>query len=658
MSEEQREQQREDQHPVPLSQALCFGAGTFLTLGAIDLLAHLGPTGLVVGGIVAYVAAQHGPELASQVREALPSRANGQPGEERPQRNRGRSLIDRALGRFPEGHLAVAETERDAESSAPDDDGTVVVDEAEEQHLEEGDQARSDDSNDQPITAPVFPIYPANKTLRLGRVLQTGQRFDPHINMLLGKGAVVAGAQGAGKSNLTGLCAAGAGACGMSLVIFDLKRESYPLMEVLPNGMRAGHPSFLAEADRRYFPLTVQTASQFARLVMEGICQAIIDIPSYRGHYDEVAQVIAAVLGALMDWSERQQEGDRLPCLVITDEAHNFLPERTNLSSMVMRPESFDLMKQAYSRMINTGRSYGYTMLMATQRIANIAKWAIANLYIKVILAHTEKNDLDRCEEEVGKDVADRALVKRLEQGTGIVVGLTKEPCLVRFDRQPVLNCSRTPLIERSHQQGSRAVRPHLTEVLATVTSMAGVEPAATSERAPHLSFTFPPSVPRRPTATSTNAAPTGGFTATLPGSLRRARELYRPGMSHRDLARVMGLDKETAIELMRQLKTRRLIGEVRTERDTSAEESILAPGPSTITVLPVHTEQKPQPTLNDAILCWNELIRAGQNPSRNNLQNALIAKGFDCKENWARKFYEDIKEMLKDRQQKESAGR
>src|SRR5260370_4466326 len=76
MSEEQpREEQREDQPPVPLSQTLGFGAGTFLAAGMVDLVAHLGPTGLVVGGIAAYVASQHGPELASRVREALPSPA-------------------------------------------------------------------------------------------------------------------------------------------------------------------------------------------------------------------------------------------------------------------------------------------------------------------------------------------------------------------------------------------------------------------------------------------------------------------------------------------------------------------------------------------------------------------------------------------------------
>src|SRR5258708_8078703 len=104
MSEEQpQEEQRADQPPAPLSQTLGFGAGTFLTVGVIDLLAHWGPTGLVIGGILAYVAAKQGPELTSQVREALPSPPAGQPEVEAPRQHGKRSFLDRALGRHPQG---------------------------------------------------------------------------------------------------------------------------------------------------------------------------------------------------------------------------------------------------------------------------------------------------------------------------------------------------------------------------------------------------------------------------------------------------------------------------------------------------------------------------------------------------------------------------
>ena len=68
MSEEEIQAPSEKSTAVPLSQSMKYGAGTFLTIGAIDLLAHLGPTGLVVGGLGAIVAGRHGPEIYAQVR--------------------------------------------------------------------------------------------------------------------------------------------------------------------------------------------------------------------------------------------------------------------------------------------------------------------------------------------------------------------------------------------------------------------------------------------------------------------------------------------------------------------------------------------------------------------------------------------------------------
>jgi hypothetical protein len=119
MSEAQHdEEQPKEQPPTALVHSLGYGAGTFLAAGMVDLLAHLGPTGLVVGGIIAYAAARHGPELVEQVRENLPSPALPQPSRQRstaPAQQSGsqskRTLLDRALGRFPaeEDTILVAE---------------------------------------------------------------------------------------------------------------------------------------------------------------------------------------------------------------------------------------------------------------------------------------------------------------------------------------------------------------------------------------------------------------------------------------------------------------------------------------------------------------------------------------------------------------------
>src|SRR5438552_4630735 len=88
----------------PMKQSAAFAGSTLVTMGLVDLLAHLGPTGLLVGGLASYVAWKHGPEVYEYVREKLPSPAppkQPEPLEQQPHK-RGRSMMDRALGRFPD----------------------------------------------------------------------------------------------------------------------------------------------------------------------------------------------------------------------------------------------------------------------------------------------------------------------------------------------------------------------------------------------------------------------------------------------------------------------------------------------------------------------------------------------------------------------------
>src|SRR5712691_2963781 len=94
-------------------------SGTMLAATGVDLLAHLGPTGLVVGGILAFAAARHGQGLYEQVREALPSPAPTPSSQQRSNR----SLFDWALGRFPDPAEEISPEEverRDAPAAACD----------------------------------------------------------------------------------------------------------------------------------------------------------------------------------------------------------------------------------------------------------------------------------------------------------------------------------------------------------------------------------------------------------------------------------------------------------------------------------------------------------------------------------------------------------
>jgi hypothetical protein len=102
----------ETQH-VPEKHSLGGALGAFAAMGLVDVLAHLGPTGLVIGGIASYVTWKHGPEvwehLGSQI--SLPTLP------EKLTKHGGRSFWDRALGRYPEEVV---------ESTLPDEDTEEV----------------------------------------------------------------------------------------------------------------------------------------------------------------------------------------------------------------------------------------------------------------------------------------------------------------------------------------------------------------------------------------------------------------------------------------------------------------------------------------------------------------------------------------------------
>ncbi len=66
----QQNEQIEKKYPVGVSAK--FAAGTLVASLPFELLAHLGPTGLLVGGLASYVAWKHGPEVYEALRTTFP----------------------------------------------------------------------------------------------------------------------------------------------------------------------------------------------------------------------------------------------------------------------------------------------------------------------------------------------------------------------------------------------------------------------------------------------------------------------------------------------------------------------------------------------------------------------------------------------------------
>src|SRR6266516_5662028 len=98
MSEEQQ-QVSDKKYPAPVSAK--FAGGTLIT--ALPVLAHFGPTGLLLRGIASLVAYRHGPEIYDMARDTLPFLPSLEGRREPRARTPGeRTMWNRLLGYHPE----------------------------------------------------------------------------------------------------------------------------------------------------------------------------------------------------------------------------------------------------------------------------------------------------------------------------------------------------------------------------------------------------------------------------------------------------------------------------------------------------------------------------------------------------------------------------
>jgi Helicase HerA, central domain len=126
------QQQIETQTPIEKKYAtitsMKFAGGTVAAAMPFEVMTHFGPSGLLVGGIVSYVAYKHGPEIYDQIRDTLPflpALAAPRQQQDAPaqlsERKQGRSFWDRALGRNPQDEVFMQEDETGDSASAGDE---------------------------------------------------------------------------------------------------------------------------------------------------------------------------------------------------------------------------------------------------------------------------------------------------------------------------------------------------------------------------------------------------------------------------------------------------------------------------------------------------------------------------------------------------------
>jgi Helicase HerA, central domain len=380
-----------EQEPVkkyPVQQSATFAVSTATMAGLIDVLAHLGPTGLLVSGLAGYVAWKHGPELYEYVheqwRDTFPSAAPSDDAplatEEQGQaQERTRSFWDKAFGLPPQ------EASRQSEAS-------------------EGGPGESDPDAE-------GEAYEDDGCLFLGSTLR------PHADSIFSNRLVILGMPGAGKSNAVAVLAEELGQFDAPLITFDRKPEYGPLCAepYLTRPYRAGAHN-----------LTPENAYAFGQRVMRERLHVVVDLASYQSDVS-ASLIMVNLIDSVSKWQELLANEQRLPCTFVLEEAHYWLPESEGLSTIrgVKSKKTgeplLSRLQQTFFNLANVGRSFGMGLIVSTQRPANVDKRLIAVAEWRLLLKALEPADL-RVYRGFGLD-GEQAMSLDSKQGEAYVIG-------------------------------------------------------------------------------------------------------------------------------------------------------------------------------------------------------------------------------------------
>jgi len=582
-----------EEKKYPVKQSAAFAGSTAVTLGLVDVLAHLGPTGLLVGGIASYVAWRHGPELYEQVRQILPFPAQtgqSEPAEKLPQRS-GRSLIDRALGRFPE---TLPEDEQQTETQR--DDPTAAIE----------DQAQNEAKDDTTL------VYVARDP-RLA--LSLAPRFLPDVNIVLREGIFACGCKGSGKTGVLAkiieqimliasqLDPAGRGIPG---VVFDKEGDLESLLEVLPNGRLADQQHWYSAAD-----------------IIEQRLQVVVNLQDWIKDEDRAA-VIVYLVNDLMTYTSSLEQGKRLPCPVFLDEAQYWLPQE---SISYLSRETQRHLLDAFNILLSTGRKRGLTPFIFTQRIAQIDKSTIS-LGIQIFMRQVIDNDQKRCMDYIRSDViGDKKNLAHLSEGQGVVCLPGGVQLMIQFDERESTHLSHAPTVDRvlarstqpaparlSYPQpaqpyqplaysATRAVRPE--QIAGLPGPEASPNPHGAASEMPRAfdpkshAWQAQPNVAAQAhvgDGSRREAGKTLRFTKELGPELQAAYDAYRPGMHHHTLAGYLRTTPSVARQLLKQLQERGLLDAAGNKK----REKV-------VPILPEARRRAADIDLGEAVQAWNE---------------------------------------------------
>src|SRR6266566_3698727 len=208
------------------------------------------------------------------------------------------------------------------------------------------------------------------------KALRLAPTFQPDVDLLTAEGLIAFGVKGSGKSNLLAL--------------------------LLPHGVLA----------------TAQRCPSGYDIIHKGL-QVILDLHSWQS--DEAAGLaLCQLLDELFTATNAIAPRDRVPCAIHLDEAGYWLPQE---AVSYLSKETRKSLADAFHKLASRGRKQGLTPLLYTQSISEVAKSAIRQAGIKVLMRQTLDVDLTRyCQYIQGATPRTKKAIQAYPSGKAIVI--------------------------------------------------------------------------------------------------------------------------------------------------------------------------------------------------------------------------------------------
>jgi hypothetical protein len=250
------------------------------------------------------------------------------------------------------------------------------------------------------------------------------------VNDIIGQQLAAFGMPGFGKTNAAVLTCEQIGAYYVPMAVFDKEGDWLSVAGVLPRGVIATKSNCPSGRD----------------ILNQGL-QVIYDLSTWDS-LASAAEMIVSVVNELMAWASARPSHERIPCLIVLDEAHTWLPEKRGVS---LPKEVYGKLFDTFQLVGSTGRKRGLTPFYMCPKISELNKGVLypGLMYFFRATLHTDvARYLDYIHSNMYTPQGLREVIASLPKGKAIVKLPSGGNTSVKFNKRESEHVSHTPTVQ------------------------------------------------------------------------------------------------------------------------------------------------------------------------------------------------------------------